>query len=102
MLTHKHLEKLGDSVVVVKPRGPYIELPKIPPSKRYFPKEHKTITPNFNAMRPDPGVKMNETPKIDNGYNNGFPNSQSMMNINTKESAINNWYGQAIDFKRRP
>ncbi len=102
MLVNRHLDKLGDTTIFVKPKGPYIEMPRVPPSKRYFPNEHKTITPNFNAMRPNPGVKKNETPKIDNGYNNGYPNSRSLMNVNTKESPINSWFGQAIDFKRRP
>ena len=92
MLTKQHLQFLGDTVVMTQP-GPYVNLPSVEPTKRTFPIEHKTITPKFNEMRPNPGVKIMESPKADNNYQNGFPSSETRMDtVRTKEGTVNNWY----------
>ena len=99
MLTKQHLQFLGDTVVMTQP-GPYVSLPSVEPTKRTFPIEHKTITPKFNDMRPNPGVKINETPKKDNSYQNGYPKTESILDVRYKEGTVNNWFYPDIDFKR--
>ena len=92
MLTHQHLAVLGDKVIVVRPETPYVELPHVDPVKRTFPRENPTSTPRFNDMQPNPGTKIMESPRMDNCYQNGYPSSESRMEIRTKEGTVNNWF----------
>ena len=93
MLTHQQVSYMGDKVIMTKPDRPYTPLPTAPPNKRHFPIEHKTTTPRFNDMLPNPGVKIMESPKADNNYQNGFPSSETRMDtVRTKEGTVNNWY----------
>ena len=104
MLTKQHLPILGDSYIMVKPQGPYVELPKVEPRKRIFPKENKTVTPKFNEMRPTPApTKINESPKIDNSYSNGYASSESILDVGYRErGVINNWFIPALDRRLHP
>ena len=102
MLTKQHLPIYGDTTIVVPPQGGYVELPKVAPTKRTFPIEHKTETPRFNDMRVNPGVKINETPKRDNSYHNGYASSESVLDLQRgKEGTINNWFNPAIEFRKQ-
>lgn len=98
-LTYQHLPKLGDKAVMIPSNAPHVKLPYAPPSKRVFPPEHVTHVPDFNKMRPCPGVYKNESAKPSNGYHNGLPNSQSLMETHTKESGINNAFDPPIDHR---
>ena len=100
MLTKQHIPIYGDSVIVIPPKGPYVNLPQVEPSKRTFPDEHKTVTPKFNAMRPNPGVKINETPKKDNSYQNGYPKSESILDVTYREGTVNNAFWPDIDYRK--
>lgn len=104
MLTKQHLPVLGDSYIMVKPQGPYVELPRVEPSKRVYPKEHKTVTPKFNEMRPTPApMRPNESPKIDNSYSNGYASSESKLDVGYNErGVINNWFVPDIDWRHHP
>ncbi len=97
MLTYRNDSKLGDRIIVIPPKGPYVQLPQAAHGVRYFPKENKTITPIFNSMKPNPGVKRNETPKIDNTYQNGYKNSRSILEESTSLSTVNNWFEPEIN-----
>ena len=101
MLTKQHLPMYGDTTIVVPPQGGHVELPRVAPTKRTFPIEHKNETPRFNTMRINPGVKINETPKRDNSYHNGYARSESLLDVQKgKEGTINNWFYPPIDFRK--
>ena len=86
MLTKQHLPILGDTVIVVPPKGPYVQLPHVEPNKRVFPKENKTITPQFNQMRP-----------------NGYASSESILDVGYKETNyVNRWFIPDIDWRHHP
>ena len=104
MLTKQHLPILGDTTIVVPPKGPYVQLPHVEPNKRVFPKENKTITPQFNQMRPTPApTKKNETPKKDNSYTNGYASSESILDVGYKETNyVNRWFIPDIDWRHHP
>ena len=98
MLAHVTTQKYGDKVVMVPPQGPYAPLPSAGHGVRYFPKENSTETPRFNDMRPNPGVqKKNETPRMDNNYQNGYDSSRSVMTDRTHLPNVDKWFDPPID-----
>lgn len=92
MLTHQTTPKYGDQVVMVAPQGNYIPLPTAPHGVRYFPIEHPTVTPRFNDMRPNPGVKQNETPRMDNSFQNGYESSKTLMVVRHHGGHVETWF----------
>ena len=103
MLTHITTAKYGDQVVMVAPQGNYVQLPTAGHGVRYFPKENSTETPRFNDMRPNPGVqKKNETPKMDNNYQNGYDSSRSIMIDRTNLPNVDKWFTPPIDRRLKP
>ena len=97
MLAHAQTSYFGDRIVMVSPKGPYVPLPTAGHGVRFFPQENKTVTPVFNSMRPNPGVKRNETPKKDNTYCNGYDSSKSILIDRTHLSGINNHFYPPIN-----
>lgn len=100
MLVHAQTNRYGDRIVMVSPSKPYVSLPTAGHGVRFFPQENKTVTPIFNGMRNDPGVRRNETPKKDNNYNNGFQSSRSKWEAGTHLMNVDKYFDPPIDHRK--
>lgn len=64
--------KLGSRPVIAQPKGPRVELSQPAKTKRLFPREHETTTPDFNHSPP---LISTGAPNKKNGYTNGYSSS---------------------------
>ena len=100
MLVHAQTNRFGDRIVMVPPTKPYVPLPAAGHGVRYFPQENKTVTPVFNSMRFDAGVRRNETPRKDNNYNNGYESSRSRWEAGTHLMNVDKYFDPPIDHRK--